>query len=92
MWSLFSLLQVNTPYATPMSEVQKSADSAVGHEQIDSPTIDQHYVYSLRDFQPFESATYQGTCCKNIVYHKAIIMPQLKILSCHFLTDWLQVS
>ena len=54
-------LQVNTPYATPMSEVQKSADSASGgHEEPDSPAINQHYVYSLRDFQPFESATYQG--------------------------------
>ena len=59
---------MNTPYATPMSEVQKSADSAAaasasasgGHEEPDSPAIDQHYVYSLRDFQPFESATYQG--------------------------------
>ena len=47
-----------------MSEVQKSADSAPaagsGQDQPDSPAIDQHYVYSLRDFQPFESATYQG--------------------------------
>lgn len=57
----FFVLQVNTPYATPMSEVQKGADSGSGgHEETDSPTIDHHYVYSLRDFQPFESTTYQG--------------------------------
>jgi hypothetical protein len=61
---LLIAFQVKTPYATPMSEVQKTADSAAaasgGHEEPDSPAIDQHYVYSLRDFQPFESATYQG--------------------------------
>ena len=53
----FTALQVRTPYATPMSEMSATATSG---EQTDSPHIDQHYVYSLRDFQPFESGTYQG--------------------------------
>lgn len=71
-----------------MSEVQKSADSAAaasgGHEEPDSPAIDQHYVYSLRDFQPFESATYQGN---HHCTHETIIIVKLTLL-----TDWLQVS
>lgn len=31
-----------------------------GDDEADSPHIDQHYVYSLKDFQPFESGTYRG--------------------------------
>ena len=49
-----------------MSEIQKSAESAASastaREEPDFPANDQqlHYVYSLKDFQPFESATYRG--------------------------------
>ncbi len=25
-----------------------------------SPELEQHYIYSLKDFQPFESITYDG--------------------------------
>ena len=37
-------------------------------DEPDSPMIDQHYVYSLRDFQPFESGTYQGKAEMAVMY------------------------
>ena len=27
-----------------------------------TPQLDEHYLYSLKDFQPFESDTYDGQC------------------------------
>ena len=81
-----------------MSEVQKSADSVAAasasasgrHEEPDSPAIDQHYVYSLRDFQPFESATYQGIYLSFIERIFTVYMRPLRLLL--LLSDLLQVS
>jgi len=39
-------LQASAPVEIPLSPTD--------------PQLDQHYVYSLKDFQPFESTNYEG--------------------------------
>ena len=57
-------LQISYPYSTPSSEipsavVDKPLGAAQGTNETDSMP-DEHYLYSLKDFQPFESKTYRG--------------------------------
>lgn len=36
------------------------APAPVAIQGVDEPDLDEHYLYSLKDFQPFQSKTYHG--------------------------------
>ena len=50
--------QISHPFPTPSSEIP-SAKVTEGTDKADGMP-DDHYLYSLKDFQPFESNTYRG--------------------------------
>ncbi len=46
----------DTYSAPPPSSASVSADKPIAHD------LDEHFLYSLKDFQPFQSKNYQGVC------------------------------
>ena len=74
---------MSTPFITPSSEIPKPLGTGTGPGTAnkDEPdrgaggltALDEHYVYSLKDFQAFNSSTYQGIMAEVDLWVRPVI-------------------